>query len=226
MTIRSVSRERKFKGIWIPDHIWEHLHLSCEERCLWAEIDSFTDAGSAYYKTNEQAAEELGVSTRSVSRAFAKLEMMGLVTVARQGVRRVAKSTPWRGVHDSLASKGSHIGEEASPHWRSIKNKEKNREKNKNNTIVMPFEDDAFLAKWDEWMQERKDRGLRKMTPRGMQAQLNRLKKISHGQSEKAIAVIDQSIAFNYTGLFPVRENVANKRVELDANEALRWADE
>ena len=52
--------DRQFKGIWIPAHIWEQLDLTAAERCLWAEIDSFTNAKSGYYKTNEQAAEELG----------------------------------------------------------------------------------------------------------------------------------------------------------------------
>ena len=72
--------DRQFRGIWIPVHIWETSDLTAAERCLWAEIDSFTNAKSGYYKTNQQASEELGVSERQVSRAFAKLESMGLIS--------------------------------------------------------------------------------------------------------------------------------------------------
>jgi DNA-binding transcriptional ArsR family regulator len=100
--------DRQFRGIWIPVHIWETSDLTAAERCLWAEIDSFTNAKSGYYKTNQQASEELGVSQRQVSRAFAKLESMGLITVEKQGIRRVAKSTPWRGTLDTVASNPRH----------------------------------------------------------------------------------------------------------------------
>ena len=107
--------DRQFKGIWIPAHIWEQLDLTAAERCLWAEIDSFTNAKSGYYKTNEQAAEELGISQRSVTRAFAKLENLGAITIEKKGFRRVAKSTQWRDVLDTVASSPSHDGEEGSP---------------------------------------------------------------------------------------------------------------
>ena len=143
--------DRQFKGIWIPAHIWEQLDLTAAERCLWAEIDSFTNAKSAYYKTNVQAAEELGISQRSVSRAFAKLEQLGAISIEKVGVRRVAKSTPWRDVLDSAASNTSHDGKEASPQWRGIKNKVKNSVKNNDNTLVMPFEGKEFEELWATW---------------------------------------------------------------------------
>jgi DNA-binding transcriptional ArsR family regulator len=137
-------------GIWTSD-------LTAAERCLWAEIDSFTsNNGNGYYKTNQQASEELGVSQRQVSRAFAKLESMGLITLTKKGVRRVAKSTPWQDVLDCVASNPRHDGEVSSPQWRGIKNKEKNNKEHNKNTLVYAIEGDEMIELWDVWKRERK----------------------------------------------------------------------
>lgn len=218
--------ERQFRGIWIPVHIWETSDLTAAERCLWAEIDSFTNAKSGYYKTNQQAGEELGISERQVSRAFAKLENMGLIRVEKQGVRRVAMSTEWRDVHDCVASKGRQGGEVSSPQWRGIKNKEKNNEKNNENTLFVPFEEKEFGELWDTWVRERAAYTKGKYTPYAQQRALYKLDRLSAGSFKTAEKIIDQSITNAWKDFFPLREERNNRRPNLDANAALKWADQ
>ena len=216
--------DRQFKGIWIPAHIWEQLDLTAAERCLWAEIDSFTNAKSGYYKTNEQAAEELGISQRSVTRAFAKLENLGAITIEKSGVRRVAKSTPWRDVLDTVASNTSHHGEVSSPQWRGIKNKEKNSIKNKENTLLMPFDGDEFKSLWQIWVSERKAYTKGQYTPYAQQRALNKLERLSQGDMERARQIIDQSITNAWKDFYPVRQERNAQRPQLDRDAALKWS--
>ena len=216
--------DRQFRGIWIPVHIWETSDLTAAERCLWAEIDSFTNAKSGYYKTNQQASEELGVSQRQVSRAFAKLESMGLITVEKHGIRRVAKSTPWRGTLDTVASNPRHHGEVSSPQWRGIKNKEKNKEKNNKNTLVYAFEGDEIIELWKVWVRERKAYVKGQYTPYAQQRAMNKLQKLSGESIEAAQKIIDQSITNAWKDFFPLREQRQTRRPNLDADSALKWA--
>jgi DNA-binding Lrp family transcriptional regulator len=216
--------DRQFKGIWIPAHIWEQLDLTAAERCLWAEIDSFTNAKSGYYKTNEQASEELGISQRSVSRAFAKLENLGAITIEKSGVRRVAKSTPWRGTLDTVASNPRHDGEVSSPQWRGIKNKEKNKEKNNKNTLVYAFEGDEIIELWKVWVRERKAYVKGQYTPYAQQRAMNKLQKLSGESIEAAQKIIDQSITNAWKDFYPLREQRQTRRPNLDPDLALEWA--
>ena len=216
--------DRQFRGIWIPVHIWETSDLTAAERCLWAEIDSFTNAKSGYYKTNQQASEELGVSERQVSRAFAKLESMGLISVEKQGIRRVAKSTPWRGTLDTVASNPRHHGEVSSPQWRGIKNKEKNKEKHNENTLVYAFEGDEIIELWKVWVRERKAYVKGQYTPYAQQRAMNKLQKLSGESIEAAQKIIDQSITNAWKDFYPLREQRQTRRPNLDADSALKWA--
>lgn len=216
--------DRQFRGIWIPVHIWETSELTAAERCLWAEIDSFTNANSGYYKTNQQAAEELGISERQVSRAFAKLESMGLITVEKSGVRRLAKSTVWRDVHDCVATNTRHGGEVSSPGWRGIKNKEKNSIKNNENTLFVPFEEEEFGQLWQTWVRERAAYTKGQYTIYAQQRALNKLDRLSANDVSVAAKIIDQSITNAWKDFYPLREERGNRRPNLDANSALKWA--
>ena len=217
--------ERQFRGIWIPVHIWETSDLTAAERCLWAEIDSFTsNNGNGYYKTNQQASEELGVSQRQVSRAFAKLESMGLISVEKQGIRRVAKSTPWRDVLDCVASNPRHDGEVSSPQWRGIKNKEKNNKEHNENTLVYAVEGDEMIELWNVWVRERKAYVKGKYTPYAQQRAMNKLQRLCNEDIEQARKIIDQSITNAWKDFYPLREERGKQRPNLDARQALDWA--
>ena len=199
--------------------------MTAAERCLWAEIDSFTsNNGNGYYKTNQQASEELGVSQRQVSRAFAKLESMGLSTLTKKGVRRVAKSTPWQDVLDCVASNPRHDGEVSSPQWQGIKNKVKNNIKHKENTLVYAIDGDEMIELWKVWVHERKEFQKGTYSHRAQQIAMNKLQKLCDDDIEQARKIIEQSITNAWKTFYPVREDYAKNRVKLDAKQALKWA--
>lgn len=69
--------ERKFKGIWIPAALWESKELTLQEKCLIAEIDSFT----VFFMSNKVLADFMGVSKRRVQQIIVGLSERGIVDV-------------------------------------------------------------------------------------------------------------------------------------------------
>ena len=69
--------ERKFKGIWIPAALWESKELTLQEKCLIAEIDSFT----VFFMSNKVLADFMGVSKRRVQQIIMGLSERGIVDV-------------------------------------------------------------------------------------------------------------------------------------------------
>ena len=88
--------ERKFKGIWIPAALWESKELTLQEKCLIAEIDSFT----VFFMSNKALADFMGVSKRRVQQIIVGLSERGVVDVntindpdTGQTIRRVVRVT-------------------------------------------------------------------------------------------------------------------------------------
>lgn len=69
--------ERKFKGIWIPAELWNSKGLSLQEKCLIAEIDSFTE----FWMSNKAIGEFLGVSKDRAKQIIAKMKDSGIINV-------------------------------------------------------------------------------------------------------------------------------------------------
>jgi len=86
----------------------------------------------------------------------------------------------------------------------------------------MPFDSDEFLEMWETWKQERKDRKLKNFTPRGEQAALHDLHKMSKGNHDTAIKIIQQSLAKGWQGLYELKSTGRN--IELDPVATLKWA--
>jgi hypothetical protein len=68
---------------------------------------------------------------------------------------------------------------------------------------------------------ERRERGTKKYTQRGEQAALHKLQKDSQGDEATAIAIIHESIAHGWQGLFPLK-NRKNDTKRLGPAEHLR----
>lgn len=88
--------ERKFKGIWIPAELWKSKELSLQEKCLIAEIDSFT----VFFMSNKALADFMGVSKRRVQQILMGLSEKGIIDVntindpdTGQTIKRVIRVT-------------------------------------------------------------------------------------------------------------------------------------
>lgn len=69
--------ERKFKGIWIPAALWESKELTLQEKCVIAEIDSFTE----FFMSNKALGEFMNVSKSRAKQIIMGLKDKGIVDV-------------------------------------------------------------------------------------------------------------------------------------------------
>lgn len=178
------------------------------------EIDSFTRQSMDCFVSDNTFAEFIGVSPRTIRSGLALLESEGLVenkgfdgrkrhlrsTLMRQALPPDAANVaeqygkPCLTMRQALPSKSANVAEE--------KNKEKNTEKN-SEKIVHPWEDAEWLATWNIWLQDRRDRNIKRYTLRGEQAALHKLYIDCGGDVQIAIEAVKNSIAHGYQGIFP-----------------------
>ena len=69
------------------------------------------------------------------------------------------------------------------------------------------FKTTALQSAWEEWLQERKERKLKKYTDRGLKAAITHLISIANEDEETAVKIINQSIAQGWQGLFPLKNS-------------------
>lgn len=88
---------------------------------------------------------------------------------------------------------------------KGLKNK---KESPKISKIVFPFDSEAFREKWDQWVEYRKQIGKPLKSILAIQAGLRQLSKFPE---EKAMAMIEQSIANQWQGLFELKQSTNGK---------------
>ena len=71
----------------------------------------------------------------------------------------------------------------------------------------LPFEGEKFAGTWQEWLQFRKESKFKKYVPIGLKKTFSMLFRISDGDEQTAIAIINQSMEQGYQGLFPLKQN-------------------
>lgn len=80
--------------------------------------------------------------------------------------------------------------------------------KRKENGVQLPFNDETFIEKWAEWLQYRSERRIAKYTPTGLKRTFSKLLEDSNANMITAVAIIDQSLALSYQGLFPLKNAI------------------
>lgn len=83
---------------------------------------------------------------------------------------------------------------------------------------LLPYPGPAFAEAWELWLGERRARKQKAYTPTGMAAQLKRLQDMSKDEHE-AIAIIHQSIAQGWQGLFPLKGGDKRGTIQFQADE-------
>lgn len=92
----------------------------------------------------------------------------------------------------------------------------------KDNGVQLPFNDDNFISKWQEWLQYRKERRLASYVPTGLKQTFSKLLNISNNNPEIAIQIIDQSMSNGWQGLFELKTlpNATNISNPANGNQA------
>jgi hypothetical protein len=82
------------------------------------------------------------------------------------------------------------------------------------------FKTTDLQTAWEEWLQERKERKLKKFTDRGLKAAITHLLTISNNDEQIAVQIINQSIAQGWQGLFPLKNipNGSNRTTDNTSN--------
>ena len=202
--------EREFKGVWIPAEVWLDKRLTLVEKALYAEIDSFSGNGKTFHKANETIQLEYGVSRPTISKAIKKLSDLGFIEATFDGRTRHLTVQADRKIF--TGSRKESFGQQEKNLRAEGKNSTSTntRERTIDNTlkkkgVVLPFEGESFQEAWETWLQERKERGTKRYTPRGEQAALHKLQNDSQGDEATAVQIIHQSIANGWQGLFPLK---------------------
>ena len=212
----------------LPLEVLPHVRrMSAVQLSIWADAWTWAKQGAKAYRTNEQLAEMFGCTVKSVSKAIAGLRSAGLIESSMvNGRQRILTATIPSNVHppERPSSSTSILPKvkAASPPTSTLHPPEvppcipsnvhqvDNRieqivEHEVEQGVVLPWESDDFKRMWSEWKQERKERKTKKYTLRGEQAALHKLQTDSNGDEQTAIAIIQQSIANSWTGLFPLK---------------------
>lgn len=87
------------------------------------------------------------------------------------------------------------------------KDKEINKKESEKIEIVYPFESPKFRQMWDNWVRYRKESGHPYRSDLSLQAAL---KKLATWPEDTAIAVMEQSIANGWQGLFDIKNQTSN----------------
>lgn len=212
--------EREFLGIWIPAEVWLDQRLTMTEKAFLAEIESFTKNGKTFHKSNDTIRKEYGITPKTVQRIIKKLMQLGLLECHFNGrVRHLSICS--MGKMTSLPGKNDDSASSKFPHTNTVERTTYNTSKKE---VVYPFTENEFLEMWQTWLQERRDRRYKSYTDNGEQAALHNLKKMANDDYKTAIAIIQQSIAQGWQGLFELKGGSARKRPELDRKQALAWA--
>jgi len=208
---------KEFAGVWIPKAIYQDDKLSPTDKLILADISNLCAEGSFYFKTNETIANEVNISVPSVTRTIKKLTNLKYIKCEFNGRSRLIKlmSTLIK-----LMKQPNQIDEAASS--KRLDSIHSSIHTKKHISIERPFKSKEFDEMWAIWIDERKQQKRKKYTPRGEQATLHNLQKISNNNEKQAIKIIQQSITQGWAGLFALKTGA--KRNELNTKQALSWA--
>lgn len=212
---------KAFTGVWIPKDIYLAEGLTPTDKLVYADIVNLCSNKGEYFKANDTIAKEIGASSRTVQRSIQKLENEGLITKGFNGRSR----TICLSSIDKMAKLPRQNGEAATTNCpTSIQDSiQESKQVSKGVKIIYPYESEIFVQTWMIWLQERKEKKLKKYTQRGEQAQLHNLQKISNYDEATAIKIIEQSITQGWAGLFAIKGAKTNRKA-LDAKKAYDWA--
>ncbi len=86
-------KERHFKGVWLPAHLYKNRDLSWSQKLMLVEIDSFSRNGLECFVSNDHFSEHLQIGVSAVEKCLKSLVDLGLVHRGRQYMGRSYRRT-------------------------------------------------------------------------------------------------------------------------------------
>jgi len=200
--------ERDFKGVWIPKEIWLDDRLTALEKVILIEIDSLDTEDKHCYASNSYLAEFCQCTEVKISNAIRKCINLGyLEVVSFDGRTRILKSRLKESLRQTQTKFKADLNKvDTNNKDNNTDNKDKKDRKQTYNTIL---DEEHIEGKKREAVTEfiKMRKMIRKpLTDHALRLMLRELEKLSDLESEQ-IAILEQSIANSWQGVFPLRKN-------------------
>lgn len=207
---------RDFKGIWIPKEIWLNSNLTMLDKVILVEIDSL-DNEEGCTASNEYLCEFCQCSQQKLSMSISKLKELGLLDVVSfDGRKRVIKSHMTEMV-GSLLKNSRQTSKKAYADYQKIvpinidnnideykeKEKDKSFSKKAKNSLDLSAVGDNMVDAVNTWLAYKREKG-KSYKQIGFNAFYKKLVQLSGNNSVNAMKIIEQSMANNYDGIFPI----------------------
>ncbi len=153
-------------------------------------------------------------SSRKIARLLSKLEELGAITSSNFNEAGYDR-TKWYTLSNALDKIDySHLSKVTNGLTETVQPIPNNNQSTIHNTtnIVMPFEDERFKEAWNIWLDERKQKKIRKYTQRGEQGALHKLQKDSGDDVDLAIEMINNAICNGWQGIYPIKNGKRNNK--------------
>ena len=240
-------------GIWIPAEIWA-LDLPPLHRVFLARLQCLGTAEGGAWAGDDFLAQSLGCTPQYVRKMRGQLEVSGHIVTEGYGHKRrlrvevapvVAKVAPvgtsnhrnkqpqLQKLQPQLQELQPQLRQEATTVAQSkevvieiSKEVVKNRREPKNqDPVLMPFEGERFAEVWATWKGYKKDEKRFSYKSRvSEQEALSKLQKLSNNDEQRAIEIIQQSIANGWSGFFALRDGGHSRASRtVDAASTLEW---
>jgi hypothetical protein len=219
------EQQRAFKGIWIPAEIWLNESLSLQEKAVLAEIDSFCSRYESCYASNEHFANFIQVGERRIQKILKSLESKGFIEreiIYKKGTKEIEKRflrvrEGWRTkVHEGNEQKFVEGGVQKFADNIPSFNKSKNSKVN----IYSLAENcsDSFKEAWQGFVDMRKAKK-KPMTERAAKMILKKLDKLSGGDEEMQIAILDKSVVKCWDDVYELKEQYIPSRYKKESSQ-------
>jgi hypothetical protein len=219
------EQQRAFKGIWIPAEIWLNESLSLQEKAVLAEIDSFCSRYESCYASNEHFANFIQVGERRIQKILKSLESKGLIEreiIYKKGTKEIEKRflrvrEGWRTkVHEGNEQKFVEGGVQKFADNIPSFNKSKNSKVN----IYSLAENcsDSFKEAWQGFVDMRKAKK-KPMTERAAKMIMKKLDKLSGGDEEIQIAILDKSVVKCWDDVYELKEQYIPSRYKKESSQ-------
>lgn len=207
---------RDFKGIWIPKEIWLNDNLTMLDKVILVEIDSL-DNEEGCTATNEYLCDFCQCSQQKLSMSISKLKELGLIDIVSfDGRRRVIKSQIYKMV-GRLLKNSRQTTKKSYPDYQKIvqinidnniddykeEEKDKSFSKKAKKSLDLSAVEPHMKEAVDTWIAYKKEKG-KSYKQMGFNSFYKKLVQLSGNNSVNAMKIIEQSMANNYDGIFPI----------------------
>lgn len=220
----------------IPIEVLRDCSLPPGARILYGEIDGLTREYGYCWASNSLFAERYNVSEQTISNWISALQKAGYITVElskrkNNGSNITTMRKIWlnvsfkakpEGLKENLGGtiKNFDEGLQKNLYLNNISinnkgnNKTKNEKQNPKEEIYRFTENERLRESLLDWLEERKVNSKKTITSRLVKRNLTDLKKLSGGDEELAIQIVEKTIARGWAGFFPLDNKRINSKPE------------